>query len=59
MYFCKVLNSTTAHFTMTYNANVVKIIEKLKFFVNELSTKEQYRKSSSDFSRQQGSRIQA
>jgi hypothetical protein len=41
---------------MTYNAKVLKIIEKLKFFVNALSTKEQFRKCDSDFSRQKGTR---
>lgn len=36
---------------MTYSPKVFEIIKKLHFFVNKLTTKEQFRKTKSDFSR--------
>jgi len=37
---------------MTYSPKVAEIIDKIKFFIGSLSTKESYRVSSSDFSRE-------
>ena len=39
---------------MTYSTNILRIIEKLKHFVSSVSTKEKYRSSTSDFSRNSG-----
>jgi hypothetical protein len=37
---------------MTYSPKVLEIIDKIKFFVSSLSTKEAYRVSVRDFSRE-------